>query len=99
MRRRARRERERRFRKGRERGRPSRAAMRRFLGEFVDADQEKRRGQGRAFIPAPNAPLQGLYRVNWGVAAFTQSRKRQARLTADSDAVRLDTYKEGALFS
>lgn len=99
MPRRQRREMVRRFRKGRERAVPSPSAMRRFLAEFVDEEQEKQRKQGASFIPAPNKHLQGMYQVNFGVAAFAQSRKPEPRATLDIDAVLLDTYKEGAFYS
>jgi len=98
MARRERREMERRFRKGRDRNVVSPSAMRRFLKEFHDEEQEKLRVQGKAFIPAPNAHLRGLRQTNWGVTAFSCSRKRPKSLTLDIDAVVIDSEKENALY-
>ena len=88
---------ERRFRKERERNIASPSAMRRFLEEFHDEEQEKLRAVGKAFIPAPNAHLRGLYQVNWDLVAFAQSRRPQTMATLDIDAVVIETCKEEAL--
>ncbi len=99
MKRRERREMERRFRKGRERNVPSASAMRRFLKEFHDEEQEKLRVKGKALIPAPNEHLLGLRQTNWEVMAFAYSRERPKHLTMDIDAVVIDSEKENALYS
>lgn len=93
-----RREMEGRFRKGRERNVASASAMRRFLKEFHDEEQEKLRVKGKAFIPAPNAHLRGLCQTNWDLAAFSYSRKRPKSVTLDIDAVVIDSGKESALY-
>jgi hypothetical protein len=93
-----RREMERRFRKGRERAVASASAMRRFLKEFHDEQQEKLRVAGKALIPAPNVHLVGLHQVNWDVMAFAYSRKRPKSLTLDIDAVVIDSGKASALY-
>jgi hypothetical protein len=70
MKRRERREMERRWHKERCRSVPSPSAAFRYLAEFHDADQDSKRVEGKAFIPVPNDHLRGLERVNEGTAAF-----------------------------
>lgn len=55
-----RRELERRWHKERHRAVPSPSAVLRYLAEFHDAEQEKERVEGKAFIPRPNENLQAL---------------------------------------
>jgi hypothetical protein len=57
------RELERRWRKEKERAVPSERAMFRCLAKFHDAEQEKQRLAGVAFIPKSNAHLQGFLRI------------------------------------
>ena len=57
---------ERRWRKEQKRCVPSPSAVFRYLKEFHDAEQEKRRGEStvKAFIPAPNENLKGFVNIN-----------------------------------
>jgi hypothetical protein len=95
--RRERRELERRWRKERRRAVPSPSATFRYLAAFHDAGEEKKRRDGVAFIPAPNAPLRGLGRVNDDLVAFDQSRAPLAVATLDMDATLVESHKRGAL--
>jgi len=63
MKRRERRELDRRWRKEQSRAVPSSSSVFRYLAAFHDADQEKLRIDGKAFIPAPNEHLRGLVQV------------------------------------
>lgn len=89
---------ERRWRKERRRAVPSPSAVFRYLAAFHDAEQEKQRQPGKAFIPSPNAHLRGLVEVNKDCVAFSQTRKPQTTATLDTDATLVETSKEGALF-
>ena len=71
----------------------------RYLSAFHDVEEEKKRVEGKAFIPAPNEHLRGLVEVNQGVAAFVQKRTPQKTATLDQDAVLVETAKRDALFS
>ena len=93
-----RRELERRWRKERRRTVPSPTAALRYLATFHDAEQEKLRVPGKAFIPAPNANLRMFQRVNADFVAFVQERDPQEWGTLDLDATLLETHKDTALY-
>lgn len=96
--RRRRREIERRWRKERERDVASPSSGFRFLAAFHDAGQEKLREAGAAFIPAPNAALQGLPRANAHLLAGVQAQQPQAVATLDMDATLAQSHKAQALY-
>jgi len=99
LKRRERRELDRRWRKERVRVVPSPSPVFRYLSAFHDPGQEKLRREGKAFIPAPNEHLRGLIKVNSGMIAFIQSRNPQKVATLDQDATLVETTKRDALFS
>ncbi|MFH1628234.1 MAG: IS1380 family transposase [Pseudomonadota bacterium] len=99
MKRRERRESDRRWRKERSRTVPSASSVFRYLSVFHDADQEKNRVEGKAFIPGPNEHLRGLVRVNGDMVGFLQSHHVHEVATLDQDAVLVETAKRDALFS
>jgi hypothetical protein len=99
MRRAERREVERRWRKERWRNVPSSSAAFRYLSSFHDEEAEKKRKEGKAFIPVANEHLWGLAKVNRGMAAFFQKRDPQKIATLDQDATLVETAKRDALFS
>jgi hypothetical protein len=99
VKRRERREQERRWRKEQKRSVPSPSSAFRYLSAFHDSEQEKKRVEGKAFIPVPNEHLRGLVKVNQGVSAFMQKRAPQKTATLDQDALLVETAKRDALFS
>ena len=99
MKRSERRELERRWCKARRRSVPSPSSAFRYLSAFHDAEQEKKRVEGKAFIPIPNGHLWGLVQVNQGMVAFMQKRDPKKVATLDQDAVLVATAKLDALFS
>lgn len=88
-----------RFRKVRKRNTPSPSVVFRFLAEFHDAEQEKLRKGGTAFIPKANEALRGLMKVNADLVAFMQSRHPEKTATLEMDATIVQTYKRDALYS
>jgi hypothetical protein len=94
-----RRARERRWRKERHRSVPSPSALFRYLEAFHDPGEERRREQGKAFIPAPNEHLQGLCKANRDIVASIQKRYREREATLDTDATLVETQKKDAFFS
>jgi hypothetical protein len=90
---------ERRWRKERHRSVPSPSALFRYLEAFHDPEEEKKRQQGKAFIPAPNEHLQGLRKVNRDVVVSIQKRHPEKEATLDTDATLIETQKQEALFS
>ena len=76
LKRRERREAERRWRKERRRTVPSASAVFRYLSSFHDAEQEKKRVAGKAFIPVQNEALRGLAKVNGDLVAFSLCSSR-----------------------
>lgn len=86
-----------RWRKGRSRTLPSASALFRYLGNFHDAEQEKLREEGKAFIPAANEHLRALARLNGDLIGFEAVTQETA--TLDMDATLSTTMKKSALFS
>ena len=99
MKRRERREMDRRWRKEQSRAVPSSSSVFRYLAAFHDADQEKLRIEGKAFIPAPNEHLRGLVKVNADMVGFIQGHNPQKVATLDQDATLIETTKREALYS
>ena len=89
---------ERRWRKERRRAVPSPTAAFRYLDEFHDEEEEKKRTPGKAFIPAPNEHLKGMYRVNGDVLSFVQRRRPSELATIDMDATLVESSKVEALY-
>ncbi len=98
LKRKERRQLERRWRKERRRSVPSPSAVFRYLWAFHDAEQEGLRQVGKAFIPAPNEHLRGFGRVNREFLAFVQSNSAQPTATLDMDATLVETRKAEALY-
>ncbi|MBU2547411.1 MAG: transposase, partial [Proteobacteria bacterium] len=98
MRRKDRRELERRFRKDRERSVPSPSSVFRYLSEFHDPDQELVRPAQGAFIPSPNAYLGGFRWVNGDLAAFAQRQDLEELATLDMDATLVESGKSEARY-
>jgi hypothetical protein len=96
LKRKERRELERRWRKERRRTIPSPSAVFRYLAHFHDPEQEKRREVGKAFIPAANEHLQGLAGVNSDFVGFIPHHAASQTATLDMDATRIETFKEEA---
>ena len=88
-----------RFRRHRTNTLPSPSSMFRFLEGFVDAAEEAKRGQGHAFIPAPNEALSGLMAVNAELVRWAQRVSPEPTATIDMDATLMETYKQDALMS
>jgi len=95
--RKARRETKKRWRKERSRTLPSASALFRYMGTFHDAEQEKLREKGKAFIPEANEHLRALARLNGTLSGFEPVTHDTA--TLDMDATLSRTLKKKALFS
>ena len=98
MKRRERRELDRRWRKEGNRVVPSPSPVFRYLAAFHDLGQEKQRIEGKAFIPAPNEHLRGLVKVNADMVGFMQRHNPQTVATLDQDATLVETAKQEALY-
>ena len=70
------------------------------MSNFHDCEQDKLRGEGKAFIPLSNEHfLRGLVDVNRDMVDFIQKRNPQKVATLDQDATLVATAKIDALFS
>jgi hypothetical protein len=98
LRRRERREQERRWRKERKRAVPSPSAVFRYLAAFDNPAEEAKRTVGHAFIPEPNEHLQALGRVNEDFLRFAQQKSPQREATLDQDTSLVETHKQEALY-
>jgi hypothetical protein len=98
LKRKERRELERRWRKERSRGVPSPSAVFRYLEGFHDKGQSNLREEGKAFIPVGNDHLRGFSEVMKVFLGFMQKHRRQEVATLDMDATLVCTQKVDALF-
>jgi hypothetical protein len=98
LKRRERRELERRWRKERGRAVPAPSSVFRYLRAFHDEEQEKLRVKGKAFIPAMNEHLRGIGGVNKELVGFAQRHNPQETATLDTDATLVETQKREALW-
>jgi hypothetical protein len=98
MKRKERRAYEKRWRKIKERGLPSPAAIHRYLAPFHSHEEEKNRKEGSAFIPKPNDQLRSLARLNNPLIACIQNQSPSSVATLDQDATLTNTYKRNALY-
>jgi hypothetical protein len=94
-----RREMEKRWRKEQKRAFPSASVVFRFLPAFVNEEEEKKRGMGKAFIPAPNEHLKALGKVNAALLSFAAKRTPQTVATINMDASIVATTKQDSLYS
>jgi hypothetical protein len=96
--RRERRDLERRWRKKRVRTFPTPSAIRRWLSWFHNDSEERKREEGKAFIPERVEALVGLGRANAGLLAFLQRHRPVREATLDMDATLVESHKREALF-
>jgi Transposase DDE domain group 1 len=94
-----RRAKDRQWRKERLRSFPSPSPIFRYLEAFHDAEEEKKREKGKAFIPAPNEHLINLMKVNRDFILSTVQCASPKEATLDMDATLIETLKRSALFS
>ena len=99
LRRKEKRELKKRWRKGRTRTFPSASAIFRYLSEFHNAEAEKLREKGKAFIPESNGYLKALGAINKDLIEFEPRRKTEETVTLDMDATLSETLKKDALYS
>jgi len=85
-----------RWRKERTRTFPSVSAIFRYLANFHNAEQEKLRIKGKAFIPEPNEYLNVFGKIN---AEMISVGDREETATLDMDATIAATMKDNALYS
>lgn len=85
-----------RWRKERTRTFPSASAIFRYLANFHNAEEEKLRVKGKAFIPASNEQLNAFGKINAEMINFGD---REETATLDMDATIAATMKDNALYS
>ena len=94
----ARRAYEKRWRKSNQRAFPSASAIRRYLEQFHNAEQEQHRNDGEAFIPHANTALRSLLSLNTTLINFAQQQHVCSTATLDQDATLSSTNKRSALY-
>jgi Transposase DDE domain group 1 len=98
MKRKERRDYEKRWRKKHDRVFPSASAIRRYLEQFHNEAEEKKRVIGEAFIPEQNDVLKKLLEINQTMIHFAQEKAPCATATLDQDATLSATQKRTALY-
>ena len=99
LKRKEKREMQRRWRKGRMRTFPSASVIFRYLEKFHNTEQEKFREVGKAFIPEANGYLRALHLINQELIGSEPIKKAEVTATLDMDATLSDTLKRNALYS
>jgi hypothetical protein len=87
-----------RWRKERTRTFPSASAIFRYLSNFHNAETDKHRDKGKAFIPESNEHLKAFALINRELAVFGTDKEIETA-TLDMDATLSETFKKDALFS
>ena len=98
MSRRERRAHEKRWRRGGVRSTPSASVIFRYLDGFHNDEEDAKHRPGTAFIPAPNAALSGLTKVNADFVGFVQLISPERVATLDMDATVIETGKRDAMY-
>ena len=75
---------------------PSPSAVRKWLNEFHNGDEDGERGMGKAFIPEENGSLKGLGKVLSRLFAFAVTGAPRKHITLDQDATFIETEESGA---
>jgi len=75
---------------------PSPSALRTWLNEFHNCEEDGKRGTGKAFIPEGIGYLKGLGTVLSRLFAFAVKSAPRERITLDRDATFIETEESGA---
>ncbi len=75
---------------------PSPSALRTWLKEFHNGEEDGKRGMGKAFIPEENGHLKGLGTVLSRLFAFAAAHSPREHITLDQDATFIETEESGA---
>jgi hypothetical protein len=75
---------------------PSPSALRKWLKEFHNGEEDGKRGMGKAFIPEENGYLKGLGTVLSRLFAFAAAHSPREHITLDQDATFIETEENGA---
>jgi len=75
------------------------SAMFRYLSNFHNEAEEKKRESGKAFIPAMNDNLNKISDINLELVDFHQRHNYKSRATIDIDATLIPTLKSNALYA
>jgi hypothetical protein len=80
-------------------GIPSPSTARAFLSAFINEEEEKKRQQGKAFIPQANEHLQGFSTAHFHVWQQACQLKPLTEITLDQDATFINTSNKDALYN
>jgi hypothetical protein len=79
---------------------PSPSTARAYLnGPFDNQEENKQRGQGKAFIPQENEHLAGFGKVHFALWRQAYALKPESTITLDQDATFINTQSRNALFN
>ena len=80
-------------------GIPGKTSIHNYINNFVDDEEEGKRGQGKAFVPTPNEHLSGFDGVTRHILKHAPHIKGISTVTLDQDATFIPTGVYGALFN
>jgi hypothetical protein len=80
-------------------GIPGKTSLHNYIANFVDEQEEAKRGQGKAFVPLPNAHLKGFEEVTRHLLKHAPHVQSFETITLDQDDTFIPTEVKGTLFN
>jgi hypothetical protein len=80
-------------------GIPGKTSIHNYIANFVDGQEEAKRGQGKAFVLEPNAHLKGFQDATQHLLKHAPHIQGISTITLDQDATFIPTEVKGALFN
>jgi hypothetical protein len=80
-------------------GIPSKTSIHNYIENFVDKNEEEKRGQGKSVVPKPNEHLNGFDSVTKHLLKQSPHVKEISTITLDQDATFIPTGVMGALYN
>ncbi len=78
---------------------PGKTSSHNYLQNFVDKQEEAKRGQGKSYVPEPNKHLKGFEEVTRHLLKHAPHVKNISTVTLDQDATLIPTEVNGACYN
>jgi hypothetical protein len=78
---------------------PGKSSIHNYINNFVDDEEEEKRGQGKSFVPKPNEHLKGFDEVTRHILEHAPHVRGISTVTLDQDSTFIQTEVKGALYN